>query len=223
VKPNFHAAGISRASASAGWAANLLLIAGLASATSPVYPNAEAAQPLQPGASVPSVSVRAVDGSTVDLSKLVSKSGALLVFYRGGWWPYCDTQLGELRKIEDELTKLGFPVVAISADQPAKLEESRKANNLGYTLYSDSSLTAARALGIAFQLNDEEVQMYLEYGIDLEAASGQKHHQLPVPSVFLVEAGGTIRWVYSNPDYEIRPDNAAILKEARGLAKTNEN
>ncbi len=65
--------------------------------------------------------------------------------------------------------------------------------------------------------------MYLEYGIDLEAASGEEHHQLPVPSVFLVEAGGTIRWVYSNPDYEIRPDNAAILKAARGLAKTTGN
>ena len=62
--------------------------------------------------------------------------------------------------------------------------------------------------------------MYLEYGIDLKATTGQKHHQLPVPSVFLVEAGGTIRRVYSNPDYEIRPENAAILKAARGLAKT---
>jgi hypothetical protein len=85
VKPDFDAAGIFRASASAGWAAGLLLIAGLATAADSVYPNAEAAQPLQSGAAVPSVSVRAVDGSTVDLSKLVSKSGALLVFYRGGW------------------------------------------------------------------------------------------------------------------------------------------
>jgi len=120
------------------------------------------------------------------------------------------------------LTKLGFPVVAISADQSSKLQQSLKANNLGYALYSDSSLSAARAFGIAFQLSDDQVQMYLEYGIDLEAASGRKHHQLPVPSVFLVEAGGTIRWVYSNPDYEIRPDNAAILKAARGLSKTTD-
>ena len=67
------------------WAAGVLLIAGLATAADPVYPNAEAAEPLQPGASVPSVSVRAVDGTTVDLSKLASKSGVLLVFYRGGW------------------------------------------------------------------------------------------------------------------------------------------
>ncbi len=114
-------------------------------------------------------------------------------------------------------------MVAISADQSTILQESLKANNLGYTLYSDSSLLAARAFGIAFQLSDDDVRMYLDYGIDLEAASGEEHHQLPVPSVFLVEAGGTIRWVYSNPDYEIRPDNAAILKAARGLAKTTGN
>jgi len=37
--------------------------------------------------------------------------------------------------------------------------------------------------------------------------------------VFLVDAGGTIRWMYSNPDYKIRPDNAAILDAARALAK----
>jgi peroxiredoxin len=121
------------------------------------------------------------------------------------------------------LTRLGFPIVAISADRPAKLEQSRKANDLPYTLYSDSSLAAARAFGIAFQLSDEDVQMYREYGIDLEDASGQKHHQLPVPSVFLVEAGGAIRWVYSNPDYEVRPDNDSVLKAARGLAKTRGN
>jgi hypothetical protein len=85
VKLNLDAAGILRAGASAGWTAGLLLVAGLATAAGPVYPNAEAARPLQPGASVPSVSVHALDGSTVDLAKLVSKSGALLVFYRGGW------------------------------------------------------------------------------------------------------------------------------------------
>ena len=83
VKPNFYTAGIF--GLSAAWAVGLILIAGLATAENPVYPSAEAAQPLQPGATVPSVSVRAVDRSAADLSKLVSKTGALLVFYRGGW------------------------------------------------------------------------------------------------------------------------------------------
>jgi len=63
--------------------------------------------------------------------------------------------------------------------------------------------------------------MYKSYGIDVEEASGHSHHQLPVPSVFLIEAGGKVLWVYSNPDYRIRPDNAKVLEAAQKL-KTND-
>ena len=124
--------------------------------------------------------------------------------------------------MEAELAELGFPVVAISADRPAELVKSLEAKGLGYTLYSDSTLTAARSFGIVFQLDDAEVVRYASFWIDLEAASGESHHQLPVPSVFLVEAGGTIRWVYSNPDYKVRPDNAKLLEAAREIAGRSE-
>jgi peroxiredoxin len=117
--------------------------------------------------------------------------------------------------VERELSDLGYRVIAISPDRPAELQLSLKAKDLGYTLYSDSGLEAAKAFGIAFQLTEAEVALYGEYDIDLEAASGRDHHQLPVPSVFLVEAGGAVRWVYSNPDYEVRPDNAQLLEAAR--------
>ena len=106
-------------------------------------------------------------------------------------------------------------MVAISPDRPAELAKSLHAKGLGYALYSDSSLAAARAFGIVFQLDDATLAKYAEYGIDLEAASGQRHHQLPVPSVFLVAAGGKIEWVYSNPDHRVRPDNATLLQAAR--------
>ena len=114
--------------------------------------------------------------------------------------------------------ELGFPVIAVSADRPAKLRQSLEEKGLGYQLYSDSSLEAARKFGIVWQVGDEQVARYAGFGIDLEEASGESHHQLPVPSVFLVEAGGTIRWVYSNPDHRVRPDNASLLEAARKLA-----
>ena len=120
--------------------------------------------------------------------------------------------------MEDELSALGFPVVAISPDRPSRLSRSLEVGELGYVLYSDSSLDAARAFGIVFQLDAAEVARYRGYGIDLEAASGRSHYKLPVPSVFLVEKGGVIRWVYSNPDYRVRPDNGTLLEAARRLA-----
>ena len=95
------------------------------------------------------------------------------------------------------------------------MTKSLEVGELGYTLFSDSEMSAARAFGIAFQLTPKTVELYEGYGIDLEAAAGRDHHQLPVPSVFLVEKGGTVRWVYSNPDYKVRPDNAQLLGAAR--------
>ncbi len=92
---------------------------------------------------------------------------------------------------------------------------SLKVEDLGYELYSDRSMEAARAFGIAFQLDAEAVKRYEGFGIDLEAAAGRAHHQLPVPSVFLVGKGGEILWVYSNEDYRVRPENEALLEAAR--------
>jgi peroxiredoxin len=118
-----------------------------------------------------------------------------------------------------ELDALGYDVVAISADRPERLVPSLKVKDLPYALYSDAGLDAARAFGIAFQVDDETLAKYAAYGIDLEAASGRTHHQLPVPSVFLVDRAGTVRWVYSNPDYRVRPDNATLLEAARSAAQ----
>ena len=55
---------------------------------------------------------------------------------------------------------------------------------------------------------------YKVYGIDLEDASGQKHHLLPVPSVFLVGTDGVIKFRYVNPDHTVRIDPDALLAAA---------
>ena len=121
--------------------------------------------------------------------------------------------------MEPALAELGFRIVAISPDRPEKLVQSKRKHDLGYLLLSDSRMEAARAYGIAFRLTDETVEQYKGYGIDLADASGETHQLLPVPSVFLVDAEGRIRWRYSNPDYQVRPDNEALLEAARGIAR----
>jgi peroxiredoxin len=79
-------------------------------------------------------------------------------------------------------------------------------------------MIASRAFGIAFRVDAKTIERYRGFGIDLEAASGESHFQLPVPSVFLVDTGGTVRFRYYNPDYKIRIDPQALLSAAKEVS-----
>ena len=76
-------------------------------------------------------------------------------------------------------------------------------------------MIASRAFGVAYRVDDATIERYRGFGIDLEAASGESHFQLPVPSVFLVDTGGKVLFRYYNPDYKIRIDPDALLAAAR--------
>jgi peroxiredoxin len=48
----------------------------------------------------------------------------------------------------------------------------------------------------------------------LERTTGTKQHELPVPSVFIIDRSGTIRFVYSNPNYSVRLSADAVWTAA---------
>ncbi len=79
-------------------------------------------------------------------------------------------------------------------------------------------MAAARAYGIAYTLDSVGVANYQRYGIDLEAASGETHHQLPVPSVFVYN-DGRMTFQYVNPDHRVRASGDVILAAARAAAQ----
>ena len=181
----------------------------------PVPDSADRVQPLQVGAKVPDATVQTIEGKRIALATLLAAQPTALVFYRGGWCPFCNRQLAELQSVETDLKKLGYRIVALSPDRPEELRKSVGKHKLAYSLLSDSAMDAARAFGVAFTVDDGTLEKYRGFGINLEVASGQKHHMLPVPSVFLVSRDGAIRYRYYNPDYKIRLSREALLAAAR--------
>ena len=105
--------------------------------------------------------------------------------------------------------------MAISPDRPENLRASVKQNELAYVLLSDSKMTAARAFGVAYKVDDETLKLLAKFDIDLEQASGEAHHELPVPSVFLIGSSGKIDFEYVNADYKVRLDPDVLLAAAK--------
>lgn len=192
------------------------LLLAVALTASPDLPNdASKVQPLLIGSALPTATVRSLEGEPVPLAQVHAGKPTVLVFYRGGWCPFCNVQLSKLNEITEPLAALGYQIVALSPDSPESLSATLSKEPLNYRLYSDSALEAMRGFGIAFALADEAVEKLGDYGIDLEAVTGSDAHALPVPSVFVVDAQGVIQFHYVNPDYRVRVPGQLVLAAAQ--------
>lgn len=54
--------------------------------------------------------------------------------------------MGQLQAVEPQLLKLGYQLLAVSADAPAELRKSLQKHGMKYSLLSDNAMTAAQAL-----------------------------------------------------------------------------
>lgn len=176
---------------------------------------AEDVCPIKVGETLPDVSLQGIDGKPVSLKALVKGAPSILIFYRGSWCPYCNTQLGELKTKEAELKKMGYQILAISPDLPENLEKSVSKNDLTYRLLSDSKATLATAMGLAFKVDDKTHEMLLGYNIDLEKASGEKHRILPVPAAIVVGKDSVVDFIYFSPDYKVRVAPDVLVAAAK--------
>ena len=186
--------------------------------TQPVVPtDAGQVQPLGVGKKAPVAILRRPDGQEADLAAMYGLKPTVLIFYRGGWCPYCNSHLGQIASVEPELLSMGYQVLAISPDRPKELVKTLDKQHLTYQLLSDSDAVLVRAFGLVFRVDDPTLEKYRGFGIDLEQASGRDHHLLPVPAVYIVDMTGLIRFAHWNPDYKRRLAPEDLLKAAREL------
>lgn len=176
---------------------------------------AEDVKPIGVGETVPSGVVQNAEGQKVELKDLYESKPTVLVFYRGGWCPYCNKHLSELGKIEKDLLALGYQIIAVSPDRPELLKNTQTKTGVSYQLYSDSAMDLTKSFGLAFKVDDETIAKYKTYNIDLEKSSGQTHHLLPVPAAYVLDKKGKIHFVSYNPNYKERVNALKLLQKAR--------
>ena len=205
-----------------GLIAVLLLLTSLATMAAgdrkDIHNSADQVQPLLAGMKAPDFTVRDVEDNEFEFKAGQLGKPVVLTFFRGGWCPYCNLHLSEMRLAEKQLKKMGFDIWFISIDKPELLLESLADPDIGYTIYSDSSLDATRAFGLAFRVDDELNKRYLIYNIDLEKASGETHHVLPAPATYIIGSDGIINFAYINPDYKVRLHPDVLLAAAKAYS-----
>ena len=163
------------------------------------------------GQKVPDGRVLDLDGEPVTLSSLYAKGPILLVFYRGGWCPYCNFQIRELTTTFAEYRKRGVTPVAVSVEKPDEEARTKATWSVPFPILSDRDLALIEPFHVVHKVEGKELEMMGKYGVDLEAASGRTHNVIAVPALFLVDRSGIVRWAHSDPSFKVRPTTAQVL------------
>lgn len=164
------------------------------------------------GVPVPNVSLTDALGNPVDLKNLHGGKPTVIIFYRGGWCPYCNLELREWQRLLPELQSVGAQLIAISPQLPDNSLNTSQKNELAYPVLSDSSLAAANAFGIAFELPPELVELYSKAGNDLPTLNGNGQWVLPIPATFVFDAAGNLVFQHVESDYRQRAEPAQVIE-----------
>jgi peroxiredoxin len=176
------------------------------SVSAQVPENAEDICPLLFGESIPKATLQDSEGKQVELSKLLGNKPTVLVFYRGGWCPYCNVQLSGLVKIEKEILDLGYQMIAISPDDYRNLQTTESKESINYTLLSDPDAKFIQQMGIGFK-----TPLMLKGFIATKGQKGETSEIMPVPTVMIVNEKGKILFEYLNPNYKERISGEMLL------------
>ncbi len=191
------------------WILGFILSEGIAQ----VPADPEDISPLLISEKIPDISLQTLQGESISLAGKLGEKRSVLLFYRGGWCPYCNAHLSAVGEVEEDILALGYQVIAISPDSPGKLRTTAEKEKLKYTLYSDASGDLMMAMGIAFKAPDRYEKRLANY------SDAQNPGILPVPSLFVVETDGTILFEYINPDYKQRISAEMLISVLKNLSE----
>ena len=173
---------------------------------------AEDISPILIGETLPNGNFQNVEGEYIQLRAILEEKPTILVFYRGGWCPYCNVQLSGLVEIEEDILELGYQIVAISPDDYKNLQSTIENNSTKYKLLSDPNGEFIQEIGIAFKTSSSLKEYIIGKG-----QKGETSSVMPAPTVMIVDKKGVIKFEYINPNYKERISGEMLLSVLRTI------
>ncbi|MBN8900432.1 MAG: AhpC/TSA family protein [Rhodospirillales bacterium] len=169
------------------------------------------------GSIAPSFTLPGVDGRQVSSRDLLDRGPVVVVFYRGGWCPYCNIQLRAYQAILPDITARGARLVAISPQLPDQSLSTAQKEELTFDVLSDAGNHVARDFGLVYALPEELRAALRGNGKALPTINGDESWELPAPATYVIARDGRVALAHADADYRRRLEPEAILDALRSL------
>ena len=169
-------------------------------------------QALRAGAEAPDFILLSADGAPLRLYDQLKSGPVVLVFFRGGWCPFCETYLRGLQRELLFSQELGAQLIAVSPQLPDGSLQTGVDHALDFPLVTDAGLKTAHQYGLVYEVPPALLRVYHQIGIQLDVLNGEAgDNQLPLAATFVVNPDRSIAHAEINEDYTRRYDPVEIL------------
>ena len=124
-----------------------------------------------------------------------------------------------MQQVADTLKQLDATIVAITPQVPEASRAFAEKEGITFDLLTDPGNAYTAKLGLSFKLPDELKDIYLSFGNDLAQRNGEDSWTLPMPARLVIDKGGIVRAVDTDPDYRYRPEPQKTVDDVRALPR----
>lgn len=125
-------------------------------------------------------------------------------------------ELEALSALADQFAAAGATLVLISPQLPEHNAAIAKDKGLTVDILSDPGNVTAARYGLKYQMPDDLITIYQQFGLDVAKHNGDDSWTLPMPAALIIDGDGIVRHTNINADYTNRPepeDTLAALEE----------
>lgn len=156
-------------------------------------------------------------GKNVTLYDELKKGPVILMWYRGGWCPYCNMALHHMQESLPEIKKYNANLLAVSPEVPDSSISTKEKHELEFEVLSDIGNAVASQYKVVFKLTDEVAHIY-ENGFGLSKYNGNDKGELPLAATYIIGQDKIIKYAFLDADYRNRAepqDLVDFLKEMK--------
>ena len=166
---------------------------------------------VQLGEIVPEFELPSASGKLIRLNDLLDHGPAVIVFYRGGWCPFCTLQLKALQESRAEIEARGAKLVAISLERPDAERSAYRNLAPDFELLHDKDGRVARLFGLLYDVLPEHAAALRVHGVHLAQRHGSDKEQLVLAATYVVAQDGTVAFAFVDVHPERRADPAEVI------------
>ncbi|WP_338731469.1 peroxiredoxin-like family protein [Mangrovimonas cancribranchiae] len=157
-------------------------------------------------------------GEAVSLKSYLDKGPVVLVWYRGGWCPYCNLTLHHLQEELPNFKEEGANLLALTPELPDESINTSEKHDLEFEVLSDIHNKIAKEYGVVFKLTKDVAEKYNEK-FNLNSHNGDTSNELPLAATYIINTDGKIEYAFLDADYRNRAEPSEITRFLKEMKK----